>query len=133
MSEINNQKYPAIGYTMFNNDSLIRTDKRNKNDDINNNDFNNNNDFENLIYFNNDYIPKTSQRRKIDLSKGLYHSNNNNYHSVLKWKCMNCGNINLLYNKICINCKENENKFFYLLKQQYNYHLLLKIVLLLLT
>ena len=95
LTDINMHDQIPIGYSMFNDRSAIRTDKRNIK--LNQNQ-------SGLINNTTDNIPKSIQGRNTNFKKGNYIINNNNYKSVIKWKCINCGNINLLYNKICINC-----------------------------
>ena len=108
-TEINDQKHPPIGYSMFNNS--IQTDKRyNKYNKAKSNkeDLSNNLNIE-AINYSNYYIPKSSQSRN-NFNKGNYNSNvKKNYNSALKWKCMKCGNINLLNNIFCINCGNRNN------------------------
>ena len=95
------QQPPLIGYSMFNNNSEIKTDKRKPKQEY----LINNNNYQNLINSTANYVPQSTQSRNYDYNKGNYYPNyNNNYSSALKWKCLICGNINLLYNKFCINC-----------------------------
>ena len=93
-----------IGYSMFNNRS-IRTDERNFkiNQSQLNYYYNSNNNIS-------DDIQKSVHVRKTNskIDKDIY-NNNNHSNSVIKWKCLNCGNINLLYNKNCINCGRPKN------------------------
>jgi hypothetical protein len=105
LSEMNNNDQIPIGYSMFNNRSVIRTDKRN---------FKINQSQLNYYYNNNtnisDDIPKLIHVRKTNSKKDKDIFNNNSHsNSVIKWKCLNCGNINLLYNKNCINCGRPKN------------------------
>ena len=102
-TEINIQQQPPIGYSMFNKMTAINTDKRIQKP---NSDYK----FEKIIYTT-EYIPKTNQSRNNNANKKNYFSNNNKDISTsTKWKCMNCGNINLLYNNSCINCGKMKNK-----------------------
>ena len=107
MTEANIEQKPIIGYSMFNNNSVLRTDKKNIQQSLNPQDLNKFN-FERITNNKIEYIPKTNVSRN-----NKNYSNNKKLNSVLKWKCMNCGNINLLYNKFCINCGKtnttNEN------------------------
>ena len=119
MSETNIQQKPFIGYSMFNNRSVIRTDKRNIQPNSYQQDLNNVN-FERITNSRTDYIPKSNQSRNNNINKKNY-DYNNNYNSVLKWKCMTCGNINLLYNRFCINCGKMKNVQNPNLKNSANY------------
>ena len=97
LTEDNTEQTNPIGYSMFNNNSIIRTDKRSSKKKLSQDD-NLYNDFE---YFNNstENIPKpfnSKNYNKRQLSK--------NFNQNMKWKCATCGNINLLYNNFCINC-----------------------------
>ena len=96
-----NMKYQApIGYSMFNNNSSIQTDKRTSKKPYEQNDLIKKDNLDNNINIK-DNIPKTLQNRNIKYNKP---TSNNNYNPNIKWKCLNCGNINLLYNNFCINC-----------------------------
>ena len=104
MTETNIQQKPIIGYSMFNNNSVLRTDKKNIQQSLNPQDLNKFN-FERITNNKIEYIPKTNVSRN-----NKNYSNNKKLNSVLKWKCINCGNINLLYNKFCINCGKTNTK-----------------------
>ena len=95
LTDINMHDQIPIGYSMFNDRSAIKTDKRNIKLNQNQSGLINNTTYN---------IPNSINGRNTNFKKGNYILNNNNYKSVIKWKCINCGNINLLYNKICINC-----------------------------
>ena len=104
MTEANIEQKPIIGYSMFNNNSVLRTDKKNIQQSLNPQDLNKFN-FERITNNKIEYIPKTNVSRN-----NKNYSNNKKLNSVLKWKCINCGNINLLYNKFCINCGKTNTK-----------------------
>ena len=104
MTETNIQQKPIIGYSMFNNNSVLRTDKKNIQQSLNPQDLNKFN-FERITNNKIEYMPKTNVSRN-----NKNYSNNKKLNSVLKWKCINCGNINLLYNKFCINCGKTNTK-----------------------
>ena len=93
-----------IGYSMFNDRSVIRTDKRNLK--MNQSGLDN---YDHTITNISDNIPGSIHSRKRNSKKDKDIFNNNKYTSVIKWKCLNCGNINLLYNKNCINCGRSKN------------------------
>ena len=91
-----------IGYSMFNNNSIINTDERNDKTKSNYEYIIKNNIIHNK--------PNANQLRKTNLKKRNYFIDNNiKNNSVNKWKCYNCGNINLLENKICINCGKSKS------------------------
>ena len=102
-SETNFQRNPIIGYSMFNNNSVLRTDKKTIETSSNPPDLNNFN-FERITNNKAEYVSKTNLSRNKIINKNNNYVNNMNYRSVLKWKCMKCNNINLIYNKFCINC-----------------------------
>ena len=104
MTETNIQQKPIIGYSMFNNNSVLKNDKKNIQQSLNPQDLNKFN-FERITNNKIEYIPKTNVSRN-----NKNYSNNKKLNSVLKWKCINCGNINLLYNKFCINCGKTNTK-----------------------
>ena len=105
MTETNIQQKPIIGYSMLNNNSVLRTDKKNIQQSLNPQDLNKFN-FKRINNNKIEYIPKTNVSRNNNKN----YSNNMKLNSVLKWKCINCGNINLLYNKFCINCGKTNTK-----------------------
>ena len=110
-TDINIENQPPIGYSMFNKTTAINTDKRFQKPNSNYN-------FEKIIYTT-DYIPKTNQsRNNIENKKNYFSNNNKDNNTATKWKCINCGNINLLYNNSCINCGKLKNKNLNL----YNYN-----------
>jgi len=94
ITDVNIKHQVPIGYSMFNNNSMIQTDKRTNKKPYEQNDLDNNINAS-------DNIPRTLQNRNIKYNKP---TPNNNYNPNIKWKCLNCGNINLLYNNFCINC-----------------------------
>ena len=100
ITDVNIKQQAPIGYSMFNNNSVIQTDKRTSKKPYEQNDLIKKDDLDNNINTS-DNIPKTLQNRNIKYNKP---STNNNYNPNIKWKCFNCGNINLLYNNFCINC-----------------------------
>ena len=116
LTETNIHDQMPIGYSMFNDTSVIKTDKRNIKINQNQGGLINNN-YENIINNTTDNIPKSIQGRTNNYKKVNYISNNNN-NTIQKWKCINCGNINLLYNKICINCGKPKNN--QVKKESYN-------------
>ena len=82
-----NQQTP-IGYSMFNTNSVLRTDKR----------YNKNSNQDDLI--------------KTDISKNSSNITDKpitNYNTNKKWICLNCGNMNLFFNNFCINCGKIRN------------------------
>jgi hypothetical protein len=97
LSETSMHGQIPIGYSMFNDESIIATDERNNKAKLN---------YENIINNNNiQYESKTNRDNKTNSKKRDYFIDNDNMNnSVGKWKCLNCGNINLLHNTICINC-----------------------------
>ena len=96
-TEVNIQKPPPIGYSMLDKTTAINTDKRIQKPNYN---------YEKIIYTT-EYIPRTNQSRNNNIIKKDYFNDNN---TSKKWKCINCGNINLIYNKTCINCGRTNNK-----------------------
>ena len=82
-TEVNIQKPPPIGYSMFDKTTAINTDKRIQKPSSNYN-------FEKIIYTT-EYIPKTNQSRNNNIIKKNYFNDNN---TQKKWKCINCGRIN---------------------------------------
>ena len=105
LTEDNIEQTNPIGYSMFNNNSIIKTDKRSSKKKLSL-DENLNNELE---YINNstENIPKSFNI--INYNKRQL---NKNLNSNMKWKCLTCGNINLFYNNFCINCgnyKRNKN------------------------
>ena len=106
MTETNIQQKPIIGYSMINNNSVLRTEKKNIQQSLNPQDLNKFN-FERITN-KVEYIPKT--KANVSRNNNKNYSNNKKLNSVLKWKCMTCGNINLLYNKFCINCGKPNTK-----------------------
>ena len=106
MTETNIQQKPIIGYSMINNNSVLRTDKKDIQQSLNPQDLNKFN-FERITN-KVEYIPKT--KANVSRNNNKNYSNNKKLNSVLKWKCMTCGNINLLYNQFCINCGKTNTK-----------------------
>ena len=117
LTETDIQDQMPIGYSMFNDTSVLKTDKRNIKINQNQGGLTNNN-YENMFNNTTDNIPKSIQGRTTNYKKANYILNNNNYNVIQKWKCINCGNINLLYNQICINCGKPKNN--QVKKESYN-------------
>lgn len=116
ITDVNIKHQAPIGYSMFNNNSMIQTDKR-----INKKQYEQNDLIakDNLDNNTSDNIPKTLQNRNIKYNKP---TPNNSYNPNIKWKCLNCGNINLLYNNFCINCgSSKKNKIKNSLLNNINY------------
>ena len=117
LTETDIQDQMPIGYSMSNDTSVLKTDKRNIKINQNQGGLTNNN-YENMFNNTTDNIPKSIQGRTTNYKKANYILNNNNYNVIQKWKCINCGNINLLYNQICINCGKPKNN--QVKKESYN-------------
>ena len=116
ITDINIKHQAPIGYSMFNNNSMIQTDKRISKKPYEQSDLITKDNLDNNT---SDNIPKTLQNRNIKYNKP---TPNNNYNPNIKWKCLNCGNINLLYNNFCINCgSSKKNKVKNALLNNLNY------------
>jgi len=116
ITDVNIKHQAPIGYSMFNNNSMIQTDKRINKKQYEQNDLIAKDNLDNNA---SDNIPKTLQNRNIKYNKP---TPNNSYNPNIKWKCLNCGNINLLYNNFCINCgSSKKNKIKNSLLNNINY------------